>query len=54
MTMLGTLRTLLRLTWQTLRLYVGNFLPLFLIGGLPMLLYTLTLMVLGHAVPPRP
>lgn len=46
-------RLLLHLTWQTLRLYAGHFLPLFLIGGLPMLLYTLGLLALGHTAAPK-
>ena len=52
MTTLTSLRTLLHLVWQTLRLYGQHFLPLFLIGGLPMLLYHLCLLALGHSQPP--
>jgi hypothetical protein len=54
MTALSTLRDLLCLLWQTLRLYGRHFLPLFLLGGLPGLLYQLLLHALGHAPPPRP
>lgn len=54
MTTLTNLRLVLHLAWQALRLYGRHFLPLFLIGGLPMLLYTGTLMALGHAMPHRP
>lgn len=53
MTTLTNLHILLSLLWQTLRLYARHFLPLFLIGGLPGLLYALLLLALGHAAPSK-
>lgn len=47
-------RDLLRLLWQTLRLYGRHFVPMFLIGGLPGLLYHLFLLALGQAPAPKP
>jgi hypothetical protein len=49
-----TLRSFLDLLWQTLRLYGRHFVPLFLLGGLPGLLYHLCLLGLGQAPPPKP
>ena len=53
MTTLTKPRTVPSLLWQTLRLYARYFLPLFLVGSLPTLLYTLALLVLGHSAPPK-
>lgn len=53
MTTLTNLRLVFHLAWQALRLYSRHFLPLFLIGGLPMLVYTLALLVAGHSAPPK-
>ena len=54
MTTLTSFRLLLHLAWQALTLYGRHFLPLFLIGGLPTLLYHLCLLALGHSQPPGP
>jgi hypothetical protein len=53
MTTHTSFRYVLHLAWQAFRLYARHFLPLFLVGGLPMLVYTLALLALGHIAPPR-
>lgn len=53
MTTHTSFRHTLHLAWQALRLYSRHFLPLFLIGGLPMLVYTLALLIAGHSASPK-
>ncbi|MBI2505390.1 MAG: hypothetical protein HYW07_19430 [Candidatus Latescibacteria bacterium] len=48
MTTLTTLRLLLHLTWQTLRLSGRHFLPLFAIGGIPWAVFSLIPILLGQ------
>jgi hypothetical protein len=54
MTTLTQPRSSLSLLWQTFSLTGRHFLPLFLLGGLPGLLYQLLLHALGHPPPPKP